>query len=68
MRSGGTTEMPTPNAAAMNRPWKAPVATPCREEQAVAGGQHRDQVGQDEQQERAGQDDPFVQPDRERGQ
>jgi hypothetical protein len=43
-------------------------ADPCRDEQPVAGGQHRDQVGQDEQQERARQDEPLVQPDRERGQ
>ncbi len=52
----------------MNRPWNAPVTNARDEEQAVAGGQHRDQVGQDEQDERADQDGPLVQPDRQRGQ
>jgi hypothetical protein len=39
-----------------------------REEHAVVGGQHGDQVARDEQRERADEDDLPVQPDRQRGQ
>jgi hypothetical protein len=40
----------------------------CHDEQAEAGGQHRDQGEDDDQDDRGDQDRPLVQPDRQRGQ